>query len=568
MSAHALQWGRLLALVACLGTAIATAEETTDSVPPLNPADLPETVEVPSSAPPEAPPPSTSPSPETTSIEIAPVESAPPETTVTDPAPALPSLGTEDLNNGTPKKESFWQKLHVTGYLKNETAYRYREPRSVTKIRNIAYLHLQYPYSDTVKFTYAGWAYHDAAYDLFDYDTIAARLEREAADSGAISGSDQVFSENLRQQKDSPRAQTRELYVDVFLKSTDIRVGKQYVVWGVLEGVRITDEINPIDFRELILPELIDYRVPLWTLKLDHYRGDDTYQLLWIPDTQFHKPAPPGSEWEMLQEVPGTRYPDQYSLRNSSLGLKYSSTLWDTEISLSYLYTWDQFPTIFRALQIGSVDATPANLATTIPATFFATYTRIHMFGGTAVKQVGPVILKGEAAYVADKYFGLRNDVDRNNDGYLDDMGEIKRNHLRLGLGVDYNYKGWDLSPVVTVWHIFDYDSGLIQEQNDTAVSLFVRKEFPQRSAIFTLLMVHLVHLHETYLKPKITFQVTDKFQIATGLDMFAGPKSILGDDQSTALGAGVLSASQQRAQFLGNFANNDRMFIEFKYSF
>lgn len=463
------------------------------------------------------------------------------------------------LGNEQETEASFWSKWRFTGYLKNETAYRVREPRSVTKIRNIAYLNAQYPVSKNVKFNYTGWAYYDLAYDWFDYRTIAARSERNSQEP-------LVFVENLPHKKDSPVAATRELYLDFFLKNLDIRVGKQYVVWGVLEGVRITDEINPIDFRELILPDLLDYRIPLWTVKLDHYRGDTTYQFLWIPEIKFHKPAPRGSEWELLQDIRDdqgnvlTKYPKSFALENSELGFKVNTTVRDTEVSLSYFYTWDDFPVIFRTAR---VDQTPNN-----PPILYPTYTRINMYGATAVKQVGPVIVKTEAAYVTDKYFGLRNTVDRDGDGFTDSNGELQRDHIRWGLGLDFNILGMDLSPGYTVWHILNYDEGLIQPQNDSAFSFFGRKEFPQNSAIFQILWIYLINMEESVVKPKLTFQVSDKLQVSGGLDLFYGRSGFLGSVGDDGSINNLIAAAQQRPQFLGNFHDNDRIYMEFKYSF
>lgn len=116
-----------------------------------------------------------------------------------------------------------WSEIQFSGYLKNETAYRVREPRSITKIRNIAYLDAKYPFSDVVDISFSGWAYYDLAYDLFNYETIAARLERNSEEPLA-------FVENLDQEKDSPVAEVRELYVDMSLESMDVRLGKQYIV--------------------------------------------------------------------------------------------------------------------------------------------------------------------------------------------------------------------------------------------------------------------------------------------------------------------------------------------------
>lgn len=470
--------------------------------------------------------------------------------------------GADEVNNDTPLSEegeandqadgpfdSFLSDIQLSGYLKNETAFRYREPRAITKIRNIAYFNAKYPYSSRFRFNFSGWAYYDLAYDLFDYDTIAARFERNDDEPLA-------FIVNLPREKDSPVAEIRELYMDMFLGDMDVRLGKQFVVWGVLEGVRITDEINPVDFRELLMPELLDYRIPLWMAKLDYYRENASYQFLWIPDIRFHKPAPPGSEWELLQEVPGTRFPESFDYENAEIGMRVSTNRWDTELSFSYLYTWDDFPVVFRRVRINEADAPE----------FFPTYTRLSMYGATFIKQLSSFILKGEMAYVTDKYFAVA-DVDKNSDGFLDSNGEFKRDHIRWGLGVDYNWEGMDISPSLVQWIVLDYDEAIIQDEFDTSVNLFLRKEYPQSSMLFQFLAIYLINLEELYLKPKWTFRLTDRFQISTGLDIFFGQKSQFGVASSTAVPEGVV-VREQRAQFIGNFHDNDRVFLEFKYAF
>ncbi len=445
-------------------------------------------------------------------------------------------------------EQSIWSRFSFSGYLKNETAYRIREPRSITKIRNIAYLNAQYPFNDAVNFNFSGWAYYDHAYDLFNYGTIAARLERNAEEPLA-------FVQSLPQEKDSPVAEIRELYVDIAADDWDARLGKQYVVWGVLEGVRIVDEINPMNFRELILPDLLDYRISLWTAKLDYYSDWGDFQLLLIPELKFHKPAPRGSEWELLQEVPGTRSPESWKLENTEIGLKWDLTLLDTELSLSYLYTWDDFPVIFRTVKIGGRDPV-----------FYPTYTRINMYGLTAVKQLGSYILKGEFAYVTDKFFGRLNTADIDGDLIVDTNGEAQKNHIRWGLGTDFVVLGWDAAVGVMQWIILDYEETLIQDRLDTSYNVFLRKEFPRVSLTFQMLYIYFKSLNEAYLKPKLFFQVTNRFQIAVGMDLFSGEKSDFGSSSQNI--DGEFDINIQQAQFVGNFNDNDRVFFEFKYSF
>ncbi len=480
--------------------------------------------------------------------------------TQTKPAPKVkteiivePPIGSEEkgylsqLFSG-----SKWPDLSVSGYLKNETAYRLREPRSLTKIRNIFYLNAGYEITSDIKLNFSGWAYHDLVYDLYDYQTIAARLEREAKEP-------LVFIANLPEEKDSPVAEVRELYLDLFFENVDIRLGKQYIIWGVLEGNRVTDEMNPLDFRELFLPELLDYRVPLWSAKVDYYRDEADYQLLFIPQLKFHQPAPQGSEWELLQEVPNTTFPESYKLSNTEFALKATTDQFlETEITLSYFYTWDDYPVLFRRLKV-NLDPAP---------TFFPTYTRISIFGATFIKPVNEYIIKGEFAYVPDKYFGISNDTDGDGDGFLDQNGVFKKAHIRWGLGVDFNYNGMDVSPAIVQWIIMGYDKPIIQDEIDTSLSLYLRKDLHKINAIFELLAIYSINFKDAYLQPKIAFRITDNFQITGGLDLFSGENSQFGVGIGGNSQTGNLVIVEERARFFGNFDDNDRIFVEFKYAF
>ena len=443
------------------------------------------------------------------------------------------------------------------GYLKNETAYRISEPRSFTKIRNILDLNAKYKISKNYWLTASGWYYYDLVYDLFDYRTIAARSVRESQQPLS-------FFENLLQEKDSNILELREFYLDASFKNLDIRAGRQFVVWGVLTGVRIVDEVQPMNFRELILPDLLDYRIPLWMVKADYYGENNQYELLWIPDIRFHKAAPRGSEWELLQDIRDTNgnllvnFPNSQP-KNWEWGLKVSRAIGENEISLSYFYTWDDFPVNFR------LSPYPAQVGSPDPI-FFPTYTRIQMFGGTLQRPFFGQVLKGEITYVTGKYFGI-GEVDANGDGYLDSLGELKRDHLRWGLAIDFNVLKTDVSVGVAQWIIFGYNPAMVMDNFDTSINVFLRKELVDQNAVFTLLDIWLINLNENYLKPKITFKMTDYFQVAVGMDLFWGKKSQLGVAFSGGRPTDLVEVPQ-RSQFIGNFQANNRLFVEFKYSF
>jgi hypothetical protein len=66
----------------------------------------------------------------------------------------------------------------------------------------------------------------------------------------------------------------RELYVDTMVGDTEVRVGKQQVVWGTADGIKLLDIINPTDYREFAQNTMEDSRIPVWMLKTDTPVGD------------------------------------------------------------------------------------------------------------------------------------------------------------------------------------------------------------------------------------------------------------------------------------------------------
>jgi len=439
------------------------------------------------------------------------------------------------------------------GYLKNETAYRFDEPRSFTKLRNVLSLNWQYQILPKVKFFSSGWGYYDHVYDLFNYDTIAARDVRN--DKEPL-----VFIDQLKKEKDDRRVELREMYLDTYFDNLDVRIGKQYVVWGVLEGIRIVDEINPMDFRELIIPDLLDYRIPLWTLKVNYYSEKTSYELLWIPELKFHQPAAAGSEWELFQVLDSTTEPESFNPKYSEVGFKITRDMFDAEFSLSYFYTWDDYPTTFRIISLDDVRSTEPTQNLPI----FPTYSRMSIFGATMTKEIKGDILKAEFAFITDKYFAI---VDKYTNGFLDDDGDVKRNHIRWGVGYDFSFWGADISPAIAQWVILDYEDYILSDQFDTTFNLFLRKPIQKHSAVFTLLIIRLINFEETYIKPRLLFNLTDHFQITLGADVFIGRRTSFGREADSAADGGLVTP-EQRAQFLGNFNENKRISVEFKYNF
>jgi hypothetical protein len=68
----------------------------------------------------------------------------------------------------------------------------------------------------------------------------------------------------------------REAYVDMEQGDWSIRAGKQQVVWGTADGMKLLDMINPSDYGEMAQNQMEDSRIPVWMLNAETTAEDGT----------------------------------------------------------------------------------------------------------------------------------------------------------------------------------------------------------------------------------------------------------------------------------------------------
>lgn len=93
----------------------------------------------------------------------------------------------------------------------------------------------------------------------------------------------------------------------------DLKIGRQIVVWGKSDSLRVTDVINPLDNRELGLVDIEDLRLPVLMTRLDYYYEDWQLSLLAQHEHRDPKEAAVNSEYfptSVLPIPPGVQFPD------------------------------------------------------------------------------------------------------------------------------------------------------------------------------------------------------------------------------------------------------------------
>jgi len=440
-------------------------------------------------------------------------------------------------------REEIIKDIELRGYIKNETAFRYIDPPAFTKILNILQLEPSYTFSPDVKLSGRIWAYYDLAYDIQDIGTIAPMKTYGFIETSAP-GEPEPDIENLKDIKiDKYGINLKEFYLDIFFTDMDFRIGKQIIRWGIVEGWRILDEVNPLDFKEHILRDVSDRYIPLWMVKGDYYLGPLTLEGLWIPDVRGHEPAPLRSEWSQFQKLPDLE-PVPRKLENSEAGLRVSGMTGGYEFAIAYLYHWDDFPAAFRSiagLGLGNLGISPT-------VTFTPRYRRLQSYGLGLAKSLGKIVLEGEFAYVDGKFWGTCTDCTPEGGGF----GELPRDYIKHVVGVKTVLYGADISMNFSQDIILDYTSDIQQKEHEDAASLFMRKEMRYGSMVPQLLAISLLNRHEYLFRPKLEYRYTDKITFLLGLDIFTGDP---GPDPG-------------RLNFFGYFDEDDRAYMEVKYSF
>ena len=197
----------------------------------------------------------------------------------------------------------------------------------------------------------------------------------------------------------------RELYWDKATDNIYWRLGKQQVVWGEADGLKLLDVINPQSFREFVLDDFDDSRIPLWMVNAEITLGDDgLLQLLWIPDSTTHELAPASSDFALSSPlfVPAVpTVPTGISLvlneavapaaiiADSDFGMRYTTFAKGWDLSANYLYHYVDTPVTLTRSVDGSLEVDQR-------------YYRSHLAGGTASTALGDWILRAELAFETD----------------------------------------------------------------------------------------------------------------------------------------------------------------------
>ena len=176
--------------------------------------------------------------------------------------------------------ESYLDQVSVSGYLKNETAV-FTHHGHPTGLARTMLDDADSDAGDVLKFENSARMFLTGP--IGEQTSWTADLQLIYESTGNLDRN--YKGHHLYSQQDW----LRELYVDTKLADWQFRLGKQQVVWGTADGIKLLDIINPTDYREFSQNTMEDSRIPVWMLKAEKNVSDRSSLQFLLSESEENK---------------------------------------------------------------------------------------------------------------------------------------------------------------------------------------------------------------------------------------------------------------------------------------
>lgn len=314
--------------------------------------------------------------------------------------------------------------------------------------------------------------------------------------------------------KERTGIELREAYLSYTKGNLDLRVGRQIVIWGVADALRLTDCVSPIDYTEFLAQDYDDIRMPVNGLRAKYTLGAITAEAVCNPVTNFAViPTDLHNPWAM--RLPNTSLPysidlesgkPEKRLKNMEYGGRISVNLSGVDFSLSALRTWNKLP----ALRMGmTTDGKSLHID--------GRYHRMTMLGADCSLPIGQFVIRAEVAKYIDE---AQNAA----------MGcEVEcRNALNALIGIDW-YPGNDWNASLQYCH--KYTSGNLERlpiyRHAGIATARLAKELLQNTLKLSTFAYVDVTNGGIFNRFSASYSLNDQIELTAGYDYFHADKGM-----------------------------------------
>lgn len=308
----------------------------------------------------------------------------------------------------------------------------------------------------------------------------------------------------------------REFYADIYIGSFYLRAGKQQIVWGKTDGLKLLDRVNPQSFREFILPDFEDSRIPQWALRAELPIGPVwQLQLIAVTDVSVDRLPPSNGRFAItspeLVPVAPADTPVRFTLPDAptdrfgdgDAGAKLSAFIGGWDVTLNYLYHYVDRPAFARRATATGIAVTPS-------------YYRTHTFGGSAANAFDDFTLRSEVAVATHRRL-ITNAPE-------DEDGLVERPEASGVIGVDW----MGLSDTIVSTQLFASwvslpDRFATRDQVEWDITQLVQRTFNNETLTLRGQVIHDVNGGDGLLRASLTYDYRADLVLGLGVDVFYG---------------------------------------------
>ncbi len=303
-----------------------------------------------------------------------------------------------------------------------------------------------------------------------------------------------------------------------------VKVGRQIVVWGRSDTLRVLDVLNPVDEREPGIADLSEMRLPVAMTRVDGYFGRWTATGIAIHESRQNKEPVPGSDFFPPIDgvpIPGVLRPG-HGGRNTQWAGALTGVFSGWDLSLHYASFLSDVPYLSGA-----------------PPGFLNVLARNQLFGAGASWTRGNWLLKGEVA----QRRGIR-------------FASVQRQFSRTDFlaGIEYSRSSSSQAALeIAVRQLHGYESALLQFPD------FARRRRVETSLRYSINAWN-DRLHATLLGIVLGEHAQDgtAYRLSFAYEL----------RDAWTLDGGVLVFEEGELPPLSAFDENDRVYLGISYSF
>ena len=336
---------------------------------------------------------------------------------------------------------------------------------------------------------------------------------------------------------DTGTLELRNVFLERRLKHGVLRIGKQQIAWGKVDGIKVLDVLNPQNLREFILEDFGESRISLWSVYLDVSKSGWRGELAVVPDNTGHAVPTAGSWFELT--APRYRYGansgdptpttvthrESVSVDTSAMALRMSRQFGTFELGTVAYSGIDHEP----LGRVTNVDGNPA---------IERFYERRDLYGASVETAFGAFVLRAEFASQPNRMFNTRN---------LSALETVQLDQTTTGIGLDID---GPLSSFINLQYVRDEvrdaPSTLVRPAVDRITTVFLTKSFSYETFRVSARWYRSQELGDEMISFTLQFNPSDDMRLRLALDAFSG------------VSTGIF----------GQFADRDRITISVEHTF